>query len=82
MDVNEELKFCENAKKIGGGGWGEGVIRSGRSGREGVRVDVNEELRFCENAKKVGGGVRVRSGVGRGLVGGGGWLVARLGVRE
>ena len=39
VDVNEEMKFCENSKKkkIGGGG--------GRIGG-GVRVDVNEELKF------------------------------------
>ena len=47
MDVNEELKFCENSKKFfffffffgggGGGGWWVGW---------GVRVDVNQELKF------------------------------------
>ena len=38
MDVNEELKFCENQKKkIFGGEQGSGW---------GVRVDVNEELKF------------------------------------
>ena len=29
MDVNEELKICENSKKMGGGGvglWGEGLM--------------------------------------------------------
>ena len=41
MDVNDELKFCENSKNIyifffwGGGGVG-----------LGVRVDVNREVRF------------------------------------
>ena len=42
VDVNEELKFCENSKKKiwGGGSGGSG----GRVG--GVRVDVNEELKF------------------------------------
>ena len=34
MDVNEELKFCENSKKKIGGGGG------------GVRVDVIEESKF------------------------------------
>ena len=32
VDVNEELKFCENSKKkkLGGGGWvGEGGVGSG-----------------------------------------------------
>ena len=52
MDVNEELKFCENSKKknLGGGrgglvrgGSGEGSV-GGRGG--GVRVKVNEELKF------------------------------------
>ena len=37
VDVNEEMKFCENKKKKN---WG---------GGEGVRVDVNEEMKFCEN---------------------------------
>ena len=57
MNLKENLKFCENAKKgsggrvwVGGGGrvlgvqmdkWGGGV----ESGR-GVRVDVNEESKF------------------------------------
>ena len=46
MDVNEELKFCENSKKkffLGGGG--------GRVGG-GVRVDVNEALKFLRKFKK------------------------------
>ena len=48
MDVNEELKFCENSKKknffffLGGGGGRWGVSGLGR----GVRVDVNNELKF------------------------------------
>ena len=42
MEVNEELKFCENSKKILGGGGSVGGSRSGW----GVRVDVNEELKF------------------------------------
>ena len=42
MDVNEELKFCENSKKkLGGSGGRVGVGLGG-----GVRVDVNEELKF------------------------------------
>ena len=42
MDVNEELKFCENSKKK----WG-GRVRGGRGvGLAGVRVDVNKELKF------------------------------------
>ena len=46
MDVNEELKFCENLKKkknfffFGGGSVG------GSGSGWGVRVDVNEELKF------------------------------------
>ena len=51
VDVNEELKFCENSKKkdfffFGGGGGG--VVRGGVGGGSGwgVRVDVNEELKF------------------------------------
>ena len=60
MDVNEELKFCENSQKKkfggggGGGGGGSGGVRlGGGSGWWGgeVRVDVNEELKllflFC-----------------------------------
>ena len=49
MDVNEELKFCENSKKIyffflgGGGRVGGG---GGRVGGAGVKVDVNEEVKF------------------------------------
>ena len=41
MDVNEQLKFCENSKKKnwGWGGRGEGSAW-------GVRVDVNEQLKF------------------------------------
>ena len=39
VDVNEELKFCENSKKKIGGG-----VRGGSGW--GVRVDVNEELKF------------------------------------
>ena len=42
VDVNEELKFCENSKTIFFGGVG--GRGSGRVG--GVRVDVNEELKF------------------------------------
>ena len=37
MEVNEELKFCENSKKNGGGGV---------QGGGGVRVDVKKELKF------------------------------------
>ena len=29
LDVNEELKFCENSKKVGGSGWGGRVGGSG-----------------------------------------------------
>ena len=39
MNVNEELNFCKNSKKIGGSGC------EGGSGW-GVRVVVNEELKF------------------------------------
>ena len=41
VDVNEELKFCENLKKYIF--WGVGGVGGG--GR-GVRVDVNEELKI------------------------------------
>ena len=41
VDVNREVKFCENSKKkMGGGG-----VRSG-GGVGGVKVDANEELKF------------------------------------
>ena len=48
MDVNEELKICENSKKIFlGGGQGVGSVGGSGSGSGwGVRVDVNEELKF------------------------------------
>ena len=60
MDVNEELKFCENSKKNwGGGGRGRGRVW-------GVRVDVIEELKsFWENSQK-------KNFRGGGSVGGGG----------
>ena len=68
MDVNEELKVCENSKKkkIEGGGW----VRGGRVGGGGVRVDVNAEFKFLGKfTKKLGGG-----GVGRrGVRWGSGW---------
>ena len=48
MDVNKELKFCENLKQNWGGGVG-----------LGVRVDVIEELKFLGKfTKKLGGGGR------------------------
>ena len=61
MELNEELKFCENSKKkkIGGGG-------EGRVG--GVRVDVIKKLKFLGKFTKKMGGV---GGGGVGLVGGG-----------
>ena len=71
MDLNEELKFCENLKKIilRVGGEGGGVGLGG-----GVRVDVIEELKFSGKfTKKIGGGEgreRRGSGEGVGLVGG------------
>ena len=48
MDVNEELKFCENSKKnifLGGGGVGGGGGGGGVGVGGGVRVDVKEELK-------------------------------------
>ena len=43
VDVNVEVKFCENSKKIGGGG----RIGGGGGGYGwGVRVDKNEKLKF------------------------------------
>ena len=75
VDVNKELKFCENSKEkknLGGGGGG--VRRRGRvGGWGGVRVDVIEELKFLGKfTKKWGvGGVRSGGGGGVGLVGGG-----------
>ena len=83
VDLNEELKFCENSKKIffwggscvcvcvGGGGSG----RQGVGNGVGVRVDVNEELKFLGKFQKKknfflgGGGGSGQVGVG--LVGGG-----------
>ena len=71
VDVNEELKFCENSKKNWRGGGG-GVGLGGGGG--GVRVDVNEELKFLGKLKIYiyiffffWGGVR---GVGLGSQGG------------
>ena len=56
VDVNEELKFCENSKK--NWGWGEGSDWG--VGLEGVRVDVIEELKFLGKFTKkkffLGGG--------------------------
>ena len=52
VDVNEELKFCENSKKMGGLGVGGGG--SGWGGG-GVRVDVIIEV-FVKIKKKMGGG--------------------------
>ena len=46
MDVNEELKFCENSKKKIFF-WGGGVGSGGRGvGLGGVRVDMNREVKF------------------------------------
>ena len=48
MDVNEELKFCENSKKkifFWGGEVG-GSVGGGSGSGWGVRVDVNKELKF------------------------------------
>ena len=79
MDVNEELKFCENSiknkKNFGGvGGW----VGGGGSGFGEVRVDVNDELKFLGKftQKKSGGGGVGRGGgqVGVGLVGWSGWM--------
>ena len=71
MDVNEELKFLGNLKKIEGGRVGEGVGLGG--GGQG-RCEQGSEV-FCENPKKKyflfffwGGG----SGWGGG--GGSGWM--------
>ena len=48
MDVNEELKICENSKKkkLGGGGGGRGSGRGGRGRVWGGRVEVNRDLKF------------------------------------
>ena len=47
MDVNEELKFCENSKKNLGGGRGGGGVGGGLGGLgRGVRVDKNKEFKF------------------------------------
>ena len=52
VDVNEELKFCENSGGggVGGGGGGGSGWRGVRVGGVfrlgGVRMDVNEELKF------------------------------------
>ena len=67
MDVNEELKFCENSKKkFGGGvgpGWGGGGV--GLGGQNGCerRIEV-----FVKIKKKIGGGG------GRGGGGGSVWM--------
>ena len=67
MDVNEELKFCENSKKNLGWGVGGSVRGVGLEGG-GVRVDVNEIEVFVKIQKKKFGG-------GGGSVGGSGWGV-------
>ena len=78
VDVNRELKFCENLKKIfffrgGGGVRGQvgGFRGGGRGGQGGCerRIEV-----FCENSKKKFFG-------GRGRWGGGGEWVGLGGVR-
>ena len=73
VDVNEELKFCENSKKkkkLGGGGrWGVGVGLGGQSGCE-RRIEV-----FVKIQKKnifFWGGVSVGGGGGSGE--GSGWM--------
>ena len=69
VDVNEELKFCENSKKkLGGGrgGWRGGVWGGWVGGSGWIRT---KNLSFGENSQKKIGGGGVRSG---GQVGGGG----------
>ena len=72
MDVNKELKFCENSKKMGlavgaGSGWG-------------VRVDVNEELKSLGKFKKKIGGSGGRGEEGSGWGGGQGGCDRRIEV--
>ena len=60
--LTKNCSFCENSKKIiGGGDRGGGGGGSGLGG--GVRVDVNEELKFLGIfKKKLGGGPGGRVG--------------------
>ena len=69
MDVNEELKFCENSKKKWGGG-----VRGVGSGGGGVRVDVNDELKLFVKIQKQWGGWSGVGGGGAGRVWGSGWM--------
>ena len=46
MDVKKNWSFCENSKKIEGGGSVRSVGGGGRGVGMGVSVDVNEELKF------------------------------------
>ena len=58
VDVKEEIKFCENAKKKLGE----------RGGLYRVRVDVNEDLKLLWNfKKKLGGGGGGGGGLGLGF---------------
>ena len=58
MDVNEELKFCENSKKIGGGGGGGQGVSGGGRGRVGGQggCDPRIEVFGKIHPKKIGGG--------------------------
>ena len=67
MDVNEELKFCENSKKnffFWGGGSGGSVVGVGLGGQGGCerRIEV-----FVKIQKKKNGGGGGRWGVGGGV---------------
>ena len=67
VDVNEELKFCENSKKNWGGQGG----RRGGGGRGwvwggGVRVDVIEEIKIQGGGVGLGGGGFALGGGGQG----------------
>ena len=81
MNKNEELKsFCENAKKIGGGGGGRVWGGQGECERRSkVIVKIQKKNMSGGQVRSgIGGGGGGRGvGVGRG---GGGWLVAKLGV--
>ena len=78
MDVNEELSFCENSKKIAGWGWvggsGWGVGLGGQAGCE-RRIEVFVEI---STTKKIGRG----SGWGGGQGGGVGFGGVRVDVNE
>ena len=80
MNVNEELKFCENSPKkffLGRGRWGGGGGRGRGQGGCERRIEVFVKIQ----KKKILGGGSVGGGVGGGGGGGGGGGV-RVDVNE